>query len=264
MMSRGQKTAMFLGLVLGFTAALVLGAVLFGRSGQTWAALGWVVIWGIAIAITLGGLIGFRRETDPRLSEGGAFVVVEPPTAPLPPATDRKNPWPAQWLAPALATAFEGTPYVVRSDGHSILVHADLVDTRWQHVATLHRLRHTFLARFTPTDKPGVIRRTDETRKLEGSAGVTHLGAQTSVASGRQWGYTRRIEYGLGLDGFKKRVDYEFSTGEINEPVGEIMKRAGWRPTLDAESKGALIIGGFGLSAVVVVPLAFLIRWLIS
>lgn len=264
MMSRRQKAAMFVGAILGFTAALVLGVVLFGMDGQIWVALAWALIWAVAVAITLWGFIGFLKETDPAIVTEGGHVVVEAPTSPLPPPTDRKNPWPVEWLAPALATAFEGTPYVVRSNGQSILVHADLVDARWQHVATARRLRQTFVARFTPTDRAGVIRRTDETRRLDGSAGPQGLGAQTAVASGRQWSYTRRVEYGLGLDGFKKRVDYEFSTSEINEPVSQIMERAGWRATLDAESKGALAMGAMGLSALVLVPVGLGIKALVS
>lgn len=264
MMSRRKKGAMFVGAILGFAAFLVLGVALFAGTGQPWAAAFWALVWGVAVVVTTAGFVGFLRETDPDLVAEGGHVVVEPPRAPLPPETDRTNPWPYAWLAPALAEAFAGSPYIVRSNGSSILVHADLVDARWQHVATLHQLEHTFVARFTPTDRAGVIRRTDETRRLEGSAGPRGLGVQTAVASGRQWGSSRRVEYGLGLDGFAKRVDYEFSTREINGPVGEIMRRAGWRATLDAESKGALVMGAMGLSAAVIVPLAFGIKALTS
>lgn len=260
MMSRRVKALIFIAMILAFSLALAGGTVLFASTGQPWAAAAWVLIWGIAVVTTIWGLVGFLRETDPALVDEGGHTVVAPPAAPLPPATDRKNPWPVEWLAPALAEAFAGTPYVVRSNGRSILVHADLVDARWQHVATAHHLRQTFVTRFTPTGKPGVIRRTDESRRLEASAGVTHLGAQLGVQSGRQWGHTRRVEYGLGLDGFKKRVDFEFSTAEINQPVKAIMTRAGWRATLDAESKGALVMGVMGLSALVLVPVGLLVQ----
>lgn len=260
MISRRVKALMFVAGILGFSVALVGGAALFATDGQPWVAAAWTLIWGIAVVTTIWGFAGYLRETDPSLVDEGGHTVVAPPAAPLPPATDRKNPWPVEWLAPALAEAFEGTPYVVRSNGHSILVHADLVDARWQHVATAHRLRQTFVTRFTPTGTKGVIRRTDESRRLEASAGVTHLGAQVAVQSGRQWSLTRRVEYGLGLDGFKKRVDFEFSTSEINEPVNEIMTRAGWRATLDAESKGALVMAGMGLSALVLVPVGLLVK----
>ena len=264
MMSRRKKAAMFVTLVAGFVVMLVGGAAIFLADGQPWPALAWVAIVSIAIAVTSAGFIGFLRDTDPDLVDEGGHTVVEAPSDPLPPATDRTNPWPYAWLAPALAEAFEGTPYVVLSNGSSILVRADLADARWQHVATSHRLRHTFVTRFVPTGRQGVIRRTDESRHVESSVGPTRLGAQLAVASGRQWGHTRRVEYGLGLDGFKKRVDYEFSTSEINEPVREIMQRAGWRATLDAESKGALVMGGMGLSALVLVPLGLGIKALVS
>ena len=84
------------------------------------------------------------------------------------------------------------------------------------------------------------------------------------MKSGRQWSFTRRVEYGLGLDGFKKRVDYTFSTAEINEPVSIIMKRSGWRETLDGEAKGALAMAGLGASALVLVPLGLGISALVS
>lgn len=264
MMSRRVKALIFIATILAFALALAGGTVLFASSGQPWPAAAWALVWGIAVAVTTWGFVGFLRETDPDIVAEGGHAVVAPPATPLPPATDRKNPWPVEWLAPALATAFEGTPYVVRSNGHSILVHADLVDARWQHLATAHHLKQTFVARFTPTGTKGVIRRTDESRRLEASAGMTHLGAQLGVQSGRQWGYTRRVEYGVGLDGFTKRVDFEFSTGEINQPVKEVMARAGWRATLDAESKGALVMGVLGLSALVLVPIGLLAKNLLG
>ena len=264
MMSRGQKTLIFLGAVLAFSAALAAGAILFWMDGQPWPALFWAVVWGLAVAATIWGLIGFRRESDPAIVGEGGHEIVHPPRSPLPPEADRDNPWPFEWLAPALAEAFADTPYVVRSNGRSVLVHADLVDARWQHVATTHKLQHTFVARFTPTGRRGVVRRNDESRHLEAQAGVTRLGAQLAVKSGRQWSFTRRVEYGLGLDGFKKRVDYSFSTAEINEPVSIIMKRSGWRETLDGEAKGALAMACLGGSALVLVPLGLGINALVS
>jgi hypothetical protein len=38
------------------------------------------------------------------------------------------------------------------------------------------------------------------------------------------------------------------------------MTRAGWRATLDAESKGALVMGVMGLSALVLVPVGLLVQ----
>ncbi|MHA7124875.1 hypothetical protein ACRTEC_00580 [Janibacter indicus] len=255
MTSRLRKLVTFVAAVVGFSLALAGGVWLFLSDGQPWPALFWGVVWGIAVVVTLIAFIGFLRETDPDAT-AGEHVVVAPPTTPLPPATDKSAPWPDEWLAPALATAFEGTPYVVRSNGHSVLVHADLTDARWQHLATRRSLEHAFVARFTPTGKPGVVKRTDESRQVESHAGVAGLGAQIAVSSGREFTYTRRKEWSLGLEGFRKQVDYEFSTAEINVPVKEILGRAGWREALDSETKGALVMGAMGLSALVLVPLA--------
>lgn len=263
MISRRSKALMFVAGIIAFSAALVLGLVLLGRVAPLWAVIFWGVVWGVAVVTTALGFVGFLRESRPDLAAGEHHVVTAPST-PLPPATDRKHPWPYAWLAPALAEAFDTTPYVVRSNGRSVLVHADLADARWQHIASLHHLEHAFVARFTPTGTPGVIKRTDESRRVEGHATARRLGAQVAVQSGRQLGYTRRLEYGLGLDGFKKRVDYEFSTSEINAPVTDILTRAGWRTTLDAETKGALVMAAMGASALVLVPIGFGISALVS
>ena len=141
---------------------------------------------------------------------------------------------------------------------------ADLADARWRHLATRRHLEHAFVARFTPTDKPGVVKRTDESRQVESHAGISGLGAQIAVSSGREFTYTRRKEWSLGLEGFRKQVDYEFSTAEINVPVKEILGRAGWREALDSETKGALVMGAMGLSALVLVPLGLGINALVS
>lgn len=255
MTSRLSKLLTFVAAIAAFGFAGVGGVWLLLSSGDVWPALFWGVLWGTVVTVTLVAFIGFLRETDPD-GIAGDHVVVAPPTTPLPPATDKSAPWPDEWLAPALATVFEGTPYVVRSNGHSVLVHADLTDARWQHLATRRSLEHAFVARFTPTGKPGVVKRTDESRQVESHAGVAGLGAQIAVSSGREFTYTRRKEWSLGLEGFRKQVDYEFSTAEINVPVKEILGRAGWREALDSETKGALVMGAMGLSALVLVPLA--------
>ena len=65
-------------------------------------------------------------------------------------------------------------------------------------------------------------------------------------------------------EGFRKQVDYEFSTAEINVPVKEILQRAGWREALDSETKGALVMGAMGLSALLLVPLALGIKALVG
>src|SRR5699024_4595870 len=81
MMSRGQKTLIFLGAILAFSAALVGGALLFWIDGQPWPALFWAVVWGIAVVATIWGFISFRRESDPAIVGEGGHEVVEPPSS---------------------------------------------------------------------------------------------------------------------------------------------------------------------------------------
>lgn len=263
MISRQRKIVYFVSGIIVFSGMLVVGVWFLPAVAPAWAVILWSVVWGIAAVTSVVAFIGFLRETAADVGADDHRRVSPPDTA-LPPATDQEHPWPVEWLAPALADAFEGTPYVVTTNGNSILIHADLADARWQHVATLHALQHAFVTRFTPTGKPGVVKRTDESRKVEVRAGIRGIGAQAAIQSGRQWSFNRRVEHGLGIDGFKKRVDYTFSTSEINEPVKEVLTRAGWRTTLDAETKGALIMAGLGASAAVLVPVGFLVKALLG
>lgn len=96
------------------------------------------------------------------------------------------------------------------------------------------------------------------------AAGPAGLGAVAALSSGRSWHFARRKEWTLNRYGFHKVVDYRFSTRDVNVPLDHVMKMAGWRQTLDAESKGALVMGILGLSAIPLVPLAFLITWLVE
>lgn len=261
MTSRTRKTVAFVAAVVAFVVLLAFGVALFLATDQPWAALFWGLVWGVVVVVTAVAFVGFLRENhaDP----GVTADVVAAPGRPLPPEAGTDRPWPFEWFAPALAETFEGTPYVVRSDGRTVSIHADLADARWQHMATMLGHERTFVTHLT-AEKPGVLRRTDESRSVDWQAGVPRLGARLDVQSGRVWTLTRRVDYGLAADGFRKRVDYFFRTSEINEPLRAVLQRAGWRTALDAEAKGALAVGALGASAIVLVPLGFLVSWLVG
>lgn len=262
MSARTRKTVAFVAAIVAFAAALGLGVALFLANAQPWAALLWGLVWGIVVVVTAVAFVGFLRQhhADP----GVAAEVVAAPGRPLPPeASGKDQPWPFEWFAPALAETFEGTPYIVRSDGTTVSIHADLADARWQHMATMLGHERTFVTHLTP-EKPGLLRRTDESRSVDWQAGVPRLGARLDVQSGRVWTLTRRVDYGLAVDGFRKRIDYFFRTSEINEPLRAVLQRAGWRTALDAEAKGALAVGALGASAIVLVPVGLLVSWLVG
>ena len=125
MTGRTRRTIAFVAAIVAFAVLLVLGVALFLTTGQPWAALIWGAVWGVVVVVTAVAFVGFLRErsTDPGVT---ADVVAAPGRALPPQAPGRDRPWPFEWFAPALAETFEGTPYVVRSDGRTVSIHADL------------------------------------------------------------------------------------------------------------------------------------------
>lgn len=261
MTGRRTKIVQMSAFVLLFGVGGIVAAVIVLSAGGGWWALAPLVI-GVGVAIIAGiGLISFLRQSDPDAED--ALRPVPPPSGPPPPPAEDGGRWPFPALVAGLAAAFDGSGHVVLAGPGMVRVHADLLDARWQHLATVRGINQTMVVTLTESS-PGVLRRNDATHSVETVAGVRQIGARIAVRSGRQWGAQRRVEYGMGPDGMKKRVDHSFSTSELNEPIREVLERAGWRTALDAETRTALIIGGIGASALVIVPIAFLISWLLG
>lgn len=262
-MSRRRKAAMMALFTAIFgTVAVVVPVVILANGGPWSAAVFVLVVVGVVALLAGIGLVVFLRQTDDH--DDMDFVPVPPPSGPAPPPVPKGGePWPLPAVAAALAEAFDGTPYVVLAAPGRIRVHADVVDARWQHLATERALSSSVVV--TLSEKaPGVLRRNDAAHRVETVAGVPQIGAQVAVQSGRTWSYQRRVEYGVGLDGFRKRVDYEFSTSELNAPIKAVLGASGWRTAMDAETRTALIIGALGASSIIVVPAVFLVRWLME
>lgn len=251
----GQIFVLSLMLLIFGVGMLGVGTWAIWRDGDTEFALVWAGILIPVVAILVWSIIAIAREN--RTKERGELREI-PPLTQLPPA-DRR--WTFAELAGALATRFADSPYTVRGNNDTLVIQADLADARWRHLATVRDLKDTFVVTLEKT-REGTLRRTDETRTVEWHAGVPSIGGiEATMRSGREWSYRRRVEIGVTERGIEKPVDYEFSTEDINRPLGTVLKDAWWKTALPAAAKGALMMAAMAvLPWVVIVPYLLLTR----
>lgn len=252
----GLLTIIFLGIGIIVPVLGLLG-------GWPWGAVFAGVVFLLGGLICLSGLLGMVRERRIAGASSGRPLQVVPVGQPLPAPTTKSHPWAWEDLVHGVAMAFDDTPYLVMADQEQIRISADPADARSRHLLTEHSPATTFASTLVRT-KRGTARRLDVLHTVETSAGPAGLGAVAALSSGRSWHVSRRKDWALNRYGFHEVVDYSFSTSDVNVPLDHVLTMAGWRQTLDAESKGALVMGILGLSAIPLVPLAFLIRWLVE
>lgn len=239
--------------------ALCVGSFWIADGFQRWA------VFAVSLLVLVVGILPLayapraRRETGTKVAENLV------PAQPRQPADDADTPWSVATLAGALAHELTGTPYVVSHNDELIRVTWDLGDRSWWVAAQRNGTERAFETRLVMAG-PGKVSRTDHWHALDWQAGVPVLGSvQAQTGGGRVWRWEKRVELGTGADGLSTAVDYTFSTADLNRPLHDVLERGGWsKPALGAEAKGALIVGGIGASAIVLVPLAFLIKWLIG
>lgn len=240
---RGQLLVLSI-MTLVFGAMLFLGTWAIWQSGDTPFAMVWAAILTPVFGILVWMIVAVSREKRTSSVDNPEDLPVVPAGA-VPPASQGR--WSFEELARGIAARLADTPYTVRANQDAIVIHADLADERWRHLATLHSLKDAFLVTLDRTGSQ-TVRRTDDRRRLEWHAGVPSLGGvQATMQSGREWSYTRRVEYGLTEKGLNKAVDYTFSTGEINRPLQATLKEAGWRTELPAAAKGALAMAAMAV-----------------
>lgn len=257
------KTWWILGLLAGVFGLVGVGLLVGGlAAGGPWPVLVIGVIFlliGIGLAIPVPVA---KREQDVGPDEEMVEV--------LPLAVDPSTlPWTEEQLAGAIARAFAEAPYVVLHAPGRIRVRVDLADTRYLTLMGVRRVKSVFAHDLVVTGhaKAAAV---DRTLGLTWSAGVDgslrpRLTGSLSVFSGKAWGGSFRKELGVSTDGrVGAQVDWKFELDEVQEPTREVLGRAGWKRTWPAEARIALVIAAFGASAILVVPLAFLVVWLVG
>lgn len=239
--------------------AMVAGSFLIEEPLGRWAA------FGVGLVVLVVGIVPLAFAPRARRETGKAIDQDLVPATPQPAPSEESTPWSVGTVASALAHELEGTPYLVEHNEWIIRVTWDLGDRSWWVLAQKNGTDRAFETRLVLAG-PGKVTRTDHWYALNWQAGVPVLGSwQASTASGRVRKYEKRMEWGTDRDGLSKTVDYTVNTNHLDRPVAEVLERAGWgRSGLGAEAKGALIVGAIGASAVVIVPLVFLIRWLVG
>lgn len=218
------------------------------------------------VLVTAAGIIPLifsrraRRESGAKVDED--LVLAAPQRGPK--RALGTEPWTLEQVAGDLAKRLEGTPYVVQYNDRMIQVTWDLGDQSWWVLAQKNGIRRVFETRLVKA-KNDKLSRTDIWHDLDWQAGVPHLRARAESGAGRSWRYERRIEFGTDGDGLTKKVDYTLNTKDLNEPLAKVLRRGGWGEAgLGAEALGALMVGGIGASAIVIVPLALLIKHLVE
>lgn len=215
---------------------------------------------GLLILLAAGG--AFYGAFGTLRGEKGPMGAGTPPVrvvtdGPLPPEASARQPWEWVDLARGLAQELEGTGWTVEANDEQIWVSNDIQDNRW--VATATR-KGTTLARRTVLQREGrntVVRR-DETREVVETKGARRYGRAVDVSSGRSWQMRTQKQVRRGPDGSIATTGQVLATEDLDAAVAEVMKAAGWRAKLNAEARGALLVGLIGLSALVLVPLGLL------
>lgn len=242
--------------MLGLLAAVfvvvgVVVAVAFGLASG-WDDLAGTAVGGVFLVIGLG--LGWNAMTMRREE---LLFRVPPPPAP---------PGSREWadVADRIRARFEGTPFVVETEGSVIRVRADLADATFLTWAAARHLREVVTVEAVAV-KPGQAITRDVVQGLEVTAGLGRLTGRGRVFSGRRVSRTRHVEYGVGADGtFGRQVDIDVGSAEIQGPVDEVLTATGWRPSwwaaLPAEAKGGVVMGAVGLLGAIATGVAVLVQ----
>lgn len=237
---------------------LLVGGILSG----TWPLVVVGAVFGV-LGLGLGAaVVPIRREQ----AVGGELLPVTPATEEAPTASEQ-DPWPWEVLRAEVARAFADTPFTVLADDDRLRVRADLADTRFLTATGVRRLQHVEAVDLVRKGRGRAVG-VDSMLALEWHAGVgsdlqPRLRGSASVMSGKRWTWSKRVEVGVGDDGrLGRQVDWSFRSADIKEPLGRTLQLGGWQQAWSTEAKLGLAVAALGASSVVVVPVAFLVRWL--
>ncbi|KRF45911.1 hypothetical protein ASH01_09025 [Terrabacter sp. Soil811] len=140
--------------------------------------------------------------------------------------------------------AAEGTPYAVAERPYGFDLTIDLADARWLTITRAHGLKRVFTHEVHLRDD-GRYGITDVDNTVSYSGGTASLSAERSFKRGRVMSYSRRVEFGVdaGTGRVGKVVDYSFRAGEGRDLIRGVAKELGWAERMNAEQRGALVVG---------------------
>ncbi|WP_206447802.1 hypothetical protein [Agrococcus sp. KRD186] len=246
------RAAFLIGFGVFMSAAAIIVLIFAGITGSVamWIVGPLIVI--VAATMLIYGSIMLRDAI--RIKHGGDLLPVVPRAA-----TGAPQPWSWQQLAGDIAARFEGTPYTVSASDARIRVTADLADAAFLTPAALRTMRFVYTTEVLPGGN-GRVRLNDSAVQVEsgvGADGTPRLFAAGSArgSSGRVMQRTRRIEFGADAQGIGKKVDIDFSSGDVRGPITAAVQAAGLRTKMSPNAKGALIVACIALLAVPLVPL---------
>jgi hypothetical protein len=180
-------------------------------------------------------------------------------------------------LQAAVASACEGSPYVVTTTDSGFDVALDLVNARWHGLFRQHRLRESYVHHVT-VDEPNRtylivddcvrVRRTDlghgtYSFAVAGSA-RRQRGTVITWQYRSSFGLTEDPSKPLSIGGFGEITNYTFSSEESRRLITGPAAELGYDKKMDPVTRTGLVIGLIGASSVVLVPLGLLIRHLVG
>jgi hypothetical protein len=169
-----------------------------------------------------------------------------------------------QELIAAVREAAEGSPYVVTDKPYGFDLTIDIVDAQWWTLLRKSGVKRVFTYEVRTKDSAKKMSITDVSNTVRWSGGggvssVPSLHAEKSFQRGRVYQYSAQKEVGVDArtGQFGTPVSYSFRSGEGRDLIRAAAERHGWKESLPAEAKGAVIFAGAIVAVGAIVGLVF-------
>ncbi len=165
----------------------------------------------------------------------------------------------AAQLLEDLTQKSQDTPYVITATDKGFTMSINIVDAKWYTILYKNGLKKAFTIDATLDESKGAVQTTDTLYELDWQGGADagtlapRLGGKISVQKGEVWSYQAGKQYGISQDGkVGETAAYSFSSSEAKKWLDSQLKEAGWHRTLGKEAKGAAIVAGLTIAALVI------------
>jgi hypothetical protein len=164
----------------------------------------------------------------------------------------------------AVATAAEGSPYVVTRTEEGFDVALNIADDRWWTLLGKAGLRKTYVHHVSMPG-PGTYTVTDDSRTVEWVGGVPRLSARAERIYGRVREFGLEKAWGVREDGTVGQVvDFRFSSEEGRDLITAVAERLGLKEKRGVAEKVGLAFAGIALAGAVFTVAALLTAFLLG
>ena len=131
-----------------------------------------------------------------------------------------------------LASNRDTAPFLVRNgapEGCDLVAEWKIVDARWYEIFAKASLKKVFKVLIKLDETKGEVRSVDQEWTVEWRAGIPSLSLAADTFRGQKKEFSFGAAYGFREDGSLGKIyDYNFSTGEIKDPLVDIAQQHGW------------------------------------